>query len=200
MSRSMSFPETLVGDVEFPSAASAPKIQDRYRFAMRLQWFIANLDDFFDDPRHTVAVTGRVRCDPLGGDIDVVSGFVELFAEDAGRTVMNYRLKFSAGNGEALELRGAKQIIHDRAKDLWPDTTSLPIEVRQAQGRQELVVSGTLHLNLARVLRAIAGMRATGGPRQAIGTVLAFDRFFLAKLASVYLHEVRPARRHAAVG
>ena len=30
---------------------------------MRVQWYILDLDAFFDDPRHTVAVTGTVACE-----------------------------------------------------------------------------------------------------------------------------------------
>lgn len=190
MTRSLQFPETMIGKVTFRRSPSA----QAHKFTMQVRWFIPDLDAFFDDPRHAVVITGRVGCDALGGTLTVPSGRVELFAEDAGRTVMNYRLNFDASNGEPLELRGAKQIVHDRAKDLWPDTTTLPVEIRQATGDQQLVLSGRLHLTLPRVLRAIAGMRASGTPREAIKTIMAFDRFFVAKLASVYLTALRPIR------
>ena len=199
MTRSLTFPEVLVGDVAFRSSVSAGASLSQHRFTMRLVWFIPDLDAFFDDPRHAVVITGRVLCEPLGGELEVPSGTVELFAEDAGRKVMNYRLDFPAGNNERMELTGAKAIVHDRVKDLWPDTTTLPIELRKADSG-ELVISGIVRLNLVRILRAMAGMRATGGVKQAAGTIIAFYRFFVANLASVYLHEVRPARQRAAVG
>lgn len=194
MTRSLQFPETMVGKVSFGRSRSALA----HKFTMQVRWFIPDLDAFFDDPRHQVVITGRVLCDALGGTLTVPSGQVELFAEDAGRTVMNYRLNFDASNGEPLELRGAKQIVHDQAKDLWPDTTTLPVEIRQATGDQQLVLLGRLHLTLPRVLRAIAGMRASGTRRESIKTIIAFDRFFLAKLASVYLTALRPVRGNRA--
>ena len=100
----------------------------------------------------------------------------------------------SGGSWRTLELHGAKEIVHDRPKDLWPDTTALPVQVRQATGEQLLVLSGKLHLTLPRVLRAVVGMRATGTVRVAVKTIIDFDRFFVANLASVYLAAVRPGR------
>lgn len=191
MPRWLKFPETLVGDVALPSARSAAHDRESHRFTMRLQWFIPDLDALFADSRHRVVVTGTVQCEPLGGKLRVPSGEVELFAEDAGLTVMNYRLYFQAANGEPLVLQGTKQIVHDRPKDLWPDTTTLPIEVRQSTGEGDLVLSGTVNLTLPRVLRAIVGMRASGPALEAAGTIVAFDRFFLTKLAVVYLAAVR---------
>lgn len=192
MPRSLSFPETMIGDVTFCGSTTAATALRAYRFTMRVQWYIPDLDVFFDDPRHTVTVTGTVECEALGGKLPVSSGTVELFAEDAGRTVMNYRLHFPAANGEQLELRGSKQVVHDRPKDLWPDTTTLPVEVVRAATREPLV-AGTVHLTAPRVLHAIAGMRASRGLpwRERVGTIVAFDRFFLAELASVYLAAVR---------
>ncbi|HEY9289999.1 MAG TPA: hypothetical protein VIP98_01850 [Microlunatus sp.] len=201
MARSLRFPEVLVGSVRFPESKTSEAGLRAYPFTMRLRWDIPDLDAFIEDPRHTVTVTGRIVCEPLGGDLPVANGLVELFAVDAGRVVMNYLLRFDADNGQRLELRGAKQIVHDRAKDLWPDTTTLPVEIRQTTGDQRLVVAGQVRLTLPRVMQAIITMRAPGTARVKIGTILAFDRFFVAELAHVYLAAVRPTdRRRSSAG
>jgi cholesterol oxidase len=199
MPRSLHFPETLTGRVTFTRSTSSDALLQEYPFTMHLRWSIPDLDAFFDDPRHPVNVSGQVRCEPLGGDLTVSDGSVECFAlEPDGQMVMNYVLSFPAGNDQPLVLQGTKEVVHDRPNDLWPDTTTLPVEVRQADGEQELVAAGRLRLSVFIVARAVIGMRATGGPRQALRTIIAFDRFFLAKLASVYLGPVRRSVQAAA--
>ena len=199
MPRSLHFPETLTGPVKFTRSTTSDAALQEYPFTMRLRWSIPDLDVFFDDPRHPVNVLGHVRCEPLGGSLPVSDGSVECFAIGPdGGMVMNYVLRFPAGNDQPLVLQGTKHVVHDRPNDLWPDTTTLPVEIRQADGQQELVAAGTLRLSVFIVARAVIGMRANGGLRQALGTVIAFDRFFLAKLASVYLAPVRRSVQAAA--
>lgn len=195
MPRTLAFPETMIGRVSFIRSSTGDAPLQAHVFRMDVRWSIADLDAFFDDPRHRVALSGRVRCEPLGGDLTLSGGTVDLFAvEPDGRMIMNYLLQFPAGNDQELVAQGAKQVVHDRPKDLWPDTTTLPIEVRQADGTQEVIVAGTLRLSLVRVIRAIFGMRANGSLREGIGTIIAFNRFFLAKLASVYVAAIRRPR------
>jgi hypothetical protein len=71
-------------------------------------------------------------------------------------------------------------------------------DIRHADGEQKDVLCGTLRISLFSVVRALIGMRASGGPGRALKRTIAFNRFVLAKLASVYLGPIRRSVRAAA--
>ena len=160
---------------------------------MRLRWNILDLDAFFDDPRHTVAVTGTVTCERSEAS-SPCRRRVELFADDAGSDGDELPTELSGGQrrtaGTARQQRGRARSAegpvarHDRAAR------------RGSAGSPGAAsrVPAPLHLTVAARAASVVGMRASGLPGGAVRTIIDFDRFFVANLASVYLAAVRPGR------
>ena len=209
------FPERLVGTVRFAGSASADgsgrfagsaaAALVEHQILLDLTWVIRDLGAFFDDPRHRLLIAGSVTCDALGGELPVTGGHVDLFGSgEDGAVVMQYLIDLTAPSG-LLRLGGEKAIVHDSAWDMWADTTTLPVEVRARAPRGEggeLVVAGEVRLSFPEVLRSIVSMRQRGPLRRSVAAVVAFDRFFVSRLAYVYLSPARPGlpRRRGSAG
>jgi predicted acylesterase/phospholipase RssA len=182
------FHETMTGQVRFTASATAGHRGGlrAHRLSLRLRVAAADVQALIRDPQHRAQLSGSVVCEALGGTLPVRSGTVDLLTrEGADELAMRYDLEVEDGTGHRLRLQGYKDVAHDRAADLWADTTTLPVTLTDVAGR--VVVEGVVRLSLLGVLRVALSLR---GSRSGIAGVLdagRFVRFFAGALAWVYL-------------
>ncbi|MEA2150566.1 MAG: cholesterol oxidase, partial [Solirubrobacteraceae bacterium] len=114
-----------------------------------------DIERFVRDEQHPGTITGHVRCDALGGELEVSEGWFHLFVE-AGehgeRKLMKYRLFLQDGTGHPITLRGFKEVENDPGFDLWADTSTLFTHIYkghiapEGDDEAEIVASGILHI------------------------------------------------------
>jgi predicted acylesterase/phospholipase RssA len=154
---------------------------------LRLEVAIPDVDGFVADPDHVARVYGTVVCPGLGGTLPIRTGTLNLLVEKAiGDLRMVYELLVSGPDGTELTLYGEKYVHHDRGVDLWKDTTTLHVTVRDA-GTTE-IAAGVLRLSPAGLLRQLVSMRAGDGTgRGGVRAFAKFLRFFGGQLSDTYV-------------
>ncbi|MDQ3761006.1 MAG: SRPBCC family protein [Actinomycetota bacterium] len=217
VAKGLNFRERMVGPVAFgcSDALVAAQLGDARgdEMTLRLRVEIDDLDAFFVDRQHRTVVSGYVDCGILGGVLPIERGSLMLLPETGpGRaTTMEYRLDFADRTGRELTLIGIKTVRNDRGLDLWRDTTTLNIQLflrqqdrngTRAEDIQTPVLSGQLRLSPLSFLHQLTTFHATANTLLGrVRAVLAFDIFFLRRLAEIYLRSrdaVRALARPAA--
>lgn len=115
-----------------------------------------DIERFIADPQHPGTITGQVRCDALGGNLEVKQGWFNLFVDDdedgEPRKLMKYRLLIADGEGHPITLDGFKEVKDDRGFDVWSDTTTLFTRILAghvepgADDAADVLATGILHV------------------------------------------------------
>ena len=98
------------------------------RCAVKLTIKIDDVDRFVKNPHHPARMTGTMRCDALGGELEVTGGSYNLFTRHGSprHRRMLYRLYLRDANGRDLTLSGFKDVQHGPyLDDGWRDTSRL---------------------------------------------------------------------------
>ena len=94
-----------------------------------------DLDEMIEDPKHRAELFGTVKAPALSDDdLTVSDGIFNLFVDDPGSEnirYMRYRMKLRAEEGESFYFEGHKVIHDDPGFDIWEDTTTLFITIRE---------------------------------------------------------------------
>lgn len=169
--------------------------EDRTTLHFRLTMEIDDLDAFLADPRRTARARGWIRCEAIGGRLDVESGVFNLFAAagEPGVRHMLYRMFFRDPMGRPLTLSGRKVVRNDRGADLWPDTSTLHTKLLGGhvspddEPHAEIVAAGIMRITPRGFLKLLTTVRHTA-PSHPTGvvTVLRFGLAFMRELVSIY--------------
>src|SRR5439155_26017953 len=94
---------------------------------------------------------------------------------------------FSA-NARRLQLIGQKEVRNDPGVDLWADTTTLRVRLRDASAGGAVVGAGVLTLGVPELLQLTSSMRVSNATsmRESAEVVGMFGRFFLGALWVTY--------------
>src|SRR6185503_19157039 len=90
-----------------------------------------DVERFLADADHAADVVGWIRCDALGGLLEVRGGTFNLVV-DGDRRRMAYRLPFQDPAGAPLTLTGRKEVRD--GYDLWSDMSTLFTRVHAGHG------------------------------------------------------------------
>jgi cholesterol oxidase len=125
---SLAFTEELKGYIDFDEtdhrrAFRAGEAAGR-RLTLRLTIRTDDVDRFLDDDAYAADVAGWIRCDALGGLLDVERGRFNLRV-DGDRRRMEYRLEFRDPADAPLTLRGFRELRVAPGYDLWSDLATL---------------------------------------------------------------------------
>ncbi|WP_313814247.1 GMC oxidoreductase [Glutamicibacter sp.] len=131
---SVAFTETMRGHFTLglgdPSAGLAQASLRHERMMFTLTITASDIDRFTADPRHPASADGFLDADVLGGHCTVLRGWFNLFVPDGqDRRLMLYRLLVQSPGGRPLTLVGFKDIQDGPGIDLWPDTTTLYVQL-----------------------------------------------------------------------
>jgi uncharacterized protein (DUF362 family) len=157
---------------------------------------IADLRRFIEQPGHAARLEGTVSFGPLGGELPIHDGKLDVLVVDPGTGArqMIYEAGFTAG-GERFFLRGVKQIVDDPGLDVLEDMTSLFAVVhRGGDERGPIYGAGQLFFELLDAPKLLASMKVTGKTRlgQGLSAKLSFLSFAYGVLRDEYLSQVNP--------
>lgn len=150
-----------------------------------------DLSQMLSEPRHRASLTGTLSCPLLSdGPLSVSNGIFELLpvATDAVRTrQMRYNFSMTAKDGRKYRFAGFKTIHDDRGADIWPDTTTLFVDIDRDDGTP--VVKGVLHILPADFAVQMTTLRVLRAPNlgAALQAKARFARFFAGAIAETYL-------------
>lgn len=147
---------------------------------------------FLTDRDHEAAIEGTVCVGALSGDpMRIADGRFNLFVPDPGRVEtrrMVYRMPLVAVDGRTFFLRGEKTIHDDRGFDVWRDTTTLAVDIRERNEQGPLRFTGTLTIGIADFLNQLRTMKVTGatGGGQRAKVLAGFAAFFGGELLKIF--------------
>ena len=181
---SVRFTETMKGHVTLTGGDDPAPC----KFTLTIE--VDDVDAHFADEDHWASATGTVDCDLFGGERPVDAGEFKSFdrVNDPKRRAMRYRLPFTDGAGNAVELVGMKDVGDDEGLDMWADTTTLAVEIRAGHNTgeyeattAEVLASGEIVIEIVDFAKQLTTFR--GNPID-IGKFLAK---FNKTLADIYL-------------
>src|SRR5690606_35146985 len=119
----------------------------------------------------------------------VVEGSFRLAQEDPSQVdtwLMRYRMRLVADDGRHFDFEGHKVLRDHLGFDVWGDTTTLYVTVRDDAGRP--AASGIMRIAPGDLARQVATMRVTGvtGRSERLRWTCRFLRRFVKSLDNVY--------------
>ncbi|WP_239128668.1 GMC oxidoreductase [Sinosporangium siamense] len=192
----LSFTEKMRGfialGIDNPERGAELGRHNDHRLMFRLTITTDDVDAFVADADHMCRAEGYVDCDMLGGRLEVVQGWFNLFTKDGDddRRRMLYRLHLADTGGNHLTLVGFKDVHDDAGADVWRDTSTLYVRVLadhvMPAGDEDakVIASGVITIHVPDFLRQLTTF-TTSGPRPA-HAFAQFGRLFLGELWEVY--------------
>ncbi len=162
-------------------------------FAFVLTIHADDLERFLSEPEHVARMAGVVTAPGLSAQpLTVTDGTFNLFVEEPTHVAarrMRYRMTLTADDGRTWRFEGVKLIHDDGGLDVWADTTTLYVTLREGDADDgQVAAEGVLRIAVPDLARQLTTMRATGAEsrRQALEAKVRFGRFFAGSLLDVY--------------
>jgi cholesterol oxidase len=159
---------------------------------------VNDVDKFVSNPKHEGRADGYVQCAKLGGQRQVENGGFNLFvnADTPLRKLMLYRLFFVDAEGQALTLKGFKD-VHDEPGfdplEIWKDTTTLYTRILRGhvsdkeEDSAEIVAAGMIFIQKLDFIKQLTTFKTEGPtPVARAGAIANFGKLFLGSLWEVY--------------
>jgi cholesterol oxidase len=213
----LEFTEEMAGWFAFgdhdPEAGSALGRKAGLGLMFHLTIVVDDVDRFVRDPLTLARADGWVESQALGGRLEVEHGDFNLFVVvGPGHRQMHYRLTFRDGTDHPLTLLGRKEVVGGSWRQLWKQTTTLYVRLRQghveddvdggdigAAGDDGLVGAGVLVISPRSFARQLTTFRVHGGSfRGRWRAFAAFVRLFVGHLWHVFGWPRARIRRKAA--
>jgi hypothetical protein len=152
---------------------------------------VHDLERFIRDPEHPGSLAGNLDIAGFGTAIPAVRGVFNLFSpsNDAQTKLMVYEAGFRHG-GSDYYFAGKKLVRHHFILKLWPDTTTLYVQLHEGKDASGPVIgAGVLHLNAFDLTKLMLGMHAidTDAAHSSPEVTFEFLRFFLGELWATYI-------------
>jgi cholesterol oxidase len=152
-----------------------------------------DLHRLLDEPEHRAALLGTVTAPALSPEpLAATGGTFNLLAVDServGAREMRYDATLVAQTGERFRFEGVKRVHDDPGLDLWADTTTLYVTVREGDAPAGRVVGrGILRISPADFSRQLTTMQVlnASGVGERLAALARFGRFFAGALHDVY--------------
>lgn len=152
-----------------------------------------DIEAMLADSHHRARMIGTVTLPVLSAaPLSISAGQFELFSEVPDQVEMRrmvYRMVLTAVEGKQYFFEGVKHIRKDNGLDLWADTTTLYVTIREQAGDNDALFGmGILRIVPQDFLRQLGTMEVTNAPdRQSRLRYLArFGTFFAGTLFDVY--------------
>jgi cholesterol oxidase len=140
----LAFTEEMKGFLDFEETDHRRAFRAGEAAGRRLMFHVTistdDIERFLEDEGYPAHVTGWLRCDALGGLLDVEAGRFNLVV-DGDRRRMEYRLEFRDPADSPLMLTGFKEIRHAPGCDLWSDMSTLFARVRAGHAPDAPIVA-----------------------------------------------------------
>jgi cholesterol oxidase len=151
-----------------------------------------DVDKLVDDRAHEADLAGTVTAPALSPTpLTVEGGRFNLLVRDeehAAARQMLYAMPLLADDGRRFFLEGFKQIHEDDGIDLWKDTTTLYVTVREGDQQGPVALKGIVTIHMADFAKQLTTMKAIGGegPLDRLGALAKFGRMFAGSLNETF--------------
>ncbi len=158
-------------------------------FAFVLTLASDDLDATLDDPGKRMRLDGTVDAPSLAPEpLQVSDGRFALLAADPGRfdtANMIYEMTLRARDGRSWVFRGVKYVHDDDGVDLWADTTTLLVDLRDQAGA---LLRGILHIKLSDFAKQLTTIDVLGtrSKIERLQAIARFGKFFVGSLFDTY--------------
>lgn len=180
------FTETMAGTVTAAADGSASE----FRFILTI--VSDDLEAMLQEPQHRARLSGTVTAPLLDGDALMASdGEFSLLVDDreqVGTRRMTYRMTLTSEGGRRYHFDGFKVIHDDAGCDLWEDTTTLFVTLRDQDAAGAVIAKGVLRIAPDDFLRQLTTMQAVNarGTAAELAALARFGRFFAGSLFDSY--------------
>jgi hypothetical protein len=163
--------------------------------AIHLDVTVDDIDRFVADPDHTAEAAGWVRCDGLGGRLEIERGWFNLLRDVEGprHRHMDYRLHLRDGAGRPVTFVGFKDVLDKPLGTPWTDTSTLFSQLYAGHlafgedPRDARLAAGILRIDRLAFARLLGSIRAHGGSRAArLAAKARWGALFTGGLVRVY--------------
>lgn len=166
--------------------------RDGSRFEFTVTVSAPNIDRLIADPAHEALLRGTVTAPALSPTpLRVENGRFHLLVRDAdrpGTRKMTYEMPLVADDGRTFHAEGFKTIHDDPGPDIWADTTTLFVTVREKDATGPIVARGIVNILINDFRKQLGTMKAIGASSklEELKTLAKFGRFFLGALNEIY--------------
>jgi cholesterol oxidase len=140
----LAFTEEMKGFLDFEETDHRRAFRAGEAVGRRLMFRVTistdDIERFLEDETYPARVAGWVRCEALGGLLEVEGGHFNLVV-DGDRRRMEYRLEFRDPADSPLTLAGFKEIHHAPGSDLWSDMSTLFARIHAGHGPDAPIVA-----------------------------------------------------------
>lgn len=151
-----------------------------------------DLQSMLTGQAHAGTIVGTLNAPALSPDpLTVTGGEFHLFIDDpehVGQRLMTYDMELTASDGRSFHFNGFKQTHSDTGLNVWGDTSTLYITVREGSGAAGNVLGkGMLHILPADFARQMTTMKITNATEsQRIEGLAKFGMFFGKTIIDTY--------------
>jgi choline dehydrogenase-like flavoprotein len=166
--------------------------RDGSRFEFTVTVSAPNIDRLIADPGHEALLSGTITAPAFSPTpLRVEGGRFHLLVRDAdrpGTRKMVYQMPAVADDGRKLHVEGFKTIHDDAGPDLWADTTTLYVTVRDGDQTGKVVAMGIVNIHIKDFRKQLGTMKAVGAANflEELKTLAKFGRFFMGALNEIY--------------
>ncbi len=171
-------------------AAAGQQAGNKFEFTLTIRG--DDLEAMLKEPGHEARMTGTAVAPALSAKpLMAVDGVFNLFVVDPGEVgtrKMKYRMKLVSEEGKEWEFEGFKVIQDHPALDVWHDTSTLYITLREPGGGDAALGLGVLHIEPADFARQMTTMQVTNAPSEEarLRAMAQFGEFFSQTLYQSY--------------
>jgi cholesterol oxidase len=147
-----------------------------------------DVDRLVNEKDHEAVLVGTVSLSALAPEpLTIRGGRWNLFVDDPAQVEtkrMVYHMPLTLPDGRRLVVSGNKYIHDEKGFDLWRDTTTLRVEVREDAADAPLLFEGELTIDPRDFMRQLATMTVVGAPDfvNRMRAMATFGRFFAGAL------------------
>ena len=184
------FASTTVKD-DYQSAYQQAK-QDGSRLEFTVTVRARDLDALIRDPAHEASLSGTVSAPALSSaPLQLQDGRFQLLVRDAdspGTRKMIYQMPLLSQEGKRYHLEGFKTIHDGAGPDVWADTTTLYVTVRENDQNGPVAAKGIVHIHINDFRKQLGTMKVIGGRNklEELKTMARFGAFFMGALNEIY--------------
>jgi len=181
---------TTVGSSYAAGEAQAKEARAPFRFVLTIA--AEDVEALLEDPSTPSHMTGTVEAPGLSASPLIVSeGRFQLFVkqpETPNLRHMRYEMLLVAEEGPRIHFSGVKQIHDDAGPDLWSDTTTLYVTLREGSASGRELGKGILRLTATDFLTQLFTLEVPGAKDlgQRLALTARFGEVFAGELWEVY--------------
>ncbi|MEO8334013.1 MAG: alpha/beta fold hydrolase [bacterium] len=184
------FLSTKVTDDYAAGRAQGERDAAKFEFTMTVTAY--DIDRLIADQAHEAVLSGTIDAPEFSPTpLRVGAGRFNLLVRDPerpGTRKMVYDMPAVSAEGRKLSVQGFKTIHDDAGPDVWSDTTTLYVTVRDGDENGPVLGKGIVNIHVNDFRKQLATMKAVGAANkiEELVALAKFGRFFMGALNEIY--------------